>query len=418
MGNTITEKVIGDHAGRDVQPGDVVVVDVDAVMATDTTAPYAIEAFRDMGGTEVWDPEKAVLIIDHAAPAPTERIANLHSMMRKFAEEQGCPLHDIGSGIGHQVMVDHAYAQPGDLVVGADSHSVIYGALGAYATGVGSTDCAAILRTGKLWLKVPPTIKVELAGQKNPGVTAKDLTLAVVGEFGLDGATYKTVEYTGAAAHDLSLDGRMTLSSMSVEMGGAAGIVDPVGLDLPYEWTPVRSDPDAEYEAEHTFDVSGLDPMVALPHFPDKVKPIDVAVGTPIDMAFIGTCTNGRLEDLHAAADIVRRRTVAPGVRFIIGPASRGVLEAAMDDGTMRTLSKAGASFLTPGCGPCVGKHMGVPGDGETVISAANRNFQGRMGNPAADIYLSSPAAVAASALRGEITNPADVIQDQEPVPA
>jgi 3-isopropylmalate/(R)-2-methylmalate dehydratase large subunit len=255
-------------------------------------------------------------------------------------------------------------------------------------------------------------------GQKNPGVTAKDLTLSVVGEFGLDGATYKTVEYTGEAAHDLSLDGRMTLSSMSVEMGGAAGIVDPVGLDLPYEWTPVRSDPDAEYEAEHTFDVSTLDPMVALPHFPDKVKPIDVAVGTPVDMAFIGTCTNGRLEDLHAAADILRGQTVAPGVRFIIGPASRGVLEAAMEDGTMQTLSTAGASFLTPGCGPCVGKHMGVPGDGETVISAANRNFQGRMGNPEADIYLSSPATVAASALRGEITNPADVLPDQETVPA
>ena len=404
-GRSVAEQIIGRHTDVPVRADDVVIARVDAAMATDTTAPYAIESFRAMNGRTVWNPSRMVFVIDHAAPAPTETIANLHSMMRDFARETGCVFHEIGRGIGHQVMVENAHVQPGDLVMGADSHSVIYGGINAFASGVGATDLAAVMLTGRTWLRVPRTILVEFVGTAPLGIAAKDLTLAVVGRLGIDGATGRAIEYTGDVVRALSLDGRLTMASMAVEMGAVAGLVDPTGLSLPYAFTPTRADADAIYERRITIDVRALEPQVAYPHSPDNVHPISEALGRRIDMAFIGTCTNGRLEDLHAAADVLRGAHIANHVRLVIAPASRDVFAAGVRDGTVATLLDAGAAFITPGCGPCVGTHLGVPGNAEVVISAANRNFQGRMGNRNAEVYLASPATVAASALHGVITH-------------
>lgn len=402
-GRTVAEQIIGRHAEAPVRADDVVIARVDAAMATDTTAPYAIETFRQLKGQRVWNPERMVFVIDHAAPAPTETIANLHAMMRAFARETGSVLHEIGRGIGHQVMVENAHVRPGDLVMGADSHSVIYGGLNAFASGVGSTDLAAVMLTGRTWLRVPRTVLVELIGDAPAGISPKDLTLAIVGRVGIDGATGRAIEYTGPAVHRLSLAGRLTMASMAVEMGAVAGLVDPTGLTLPYAFTPTHADADADYEQRIRIDVRELEPQVALPHSPDNVRPLREAIGRRIDMAFIGTCTNGRLEDLHAAAAVLRGARIASHVRLVIAPASRDVFAAAVRDGTVALLLDAGAAFITPGCGPCVGTHLGVPGNAEVVISAANRNFQGRMGNRQAEVYLASPATVAASALHGVI---------------
>jgi 3-isopropylmalate/(R)-2-methylmalate dehydratase large subunit len=408
MSQTLTEKIISRHVGQSVRPGDLVIVPVDAIMASDATAPYAIKAFQEMGATRLWRPEKVILVIDHAAPAPNQRVSNLHTMMRKFAQEMGCRLYDIGAGICHQVMVENQHARPGEIVIGADSHSCTYGAVAAFATGMGSTDVAALMHTGKTWIKIPSAIKVELSGRLPAGTATKDLILFLVGQLGINGANYQAIEYTGEAIEGLSLAGRMTLASMSVEMGAKSGIVDPSGLELPYEFEPMKADEDAHYEKIYQFDISGLSSQIGLPHSPDNVVPLEEVTGTPIDVAFIGTCTNGRLEDLQAAADVLKGQHIAPHVRMIIAPASREVFNQALQQGTVEILSRAGATFITPGCGPCVGTHLGIPGDEEVVISAANRNFKGRMGNPHSKIYLASPAAVAASALCGVISDPAE----------
>ncbi len=417
MSQTLTEKIISRHIGQPVQPGELVIVPADTVMASDVTGPYAIKAFQEMGGDRLWDADKVVLVIDHAAPAPNQRVGNLHAMMREFAREQGCRLYDVGAGICHQVMVENAHARPGEIVIGADSHSCTYGAVAAFATGMGSTDVAALMHTGKTWLKVPPTIKIELEGRLPAGTAPKDLILFLVGQLGISGANYQAIEYTGTAVERLSLAGRMTLASMSVEMGSKSGIVDPRGLELPYPFEPMRADEDAHYEKVHRFDVSDLSSQVSVSHSPDQVVSLEEIKGTPINMAFIGTCTNGRLEDLEAAADILEGQHIAPQVRMIIAPASREVFNQALERGTVEILSRAGATFITPGCGPCVGTHLGVPGDEEVVISAANRNFRGRMGNPASKIYLASPAAVAASALSGIISEPNEVSSSPEKEP-
>jgi 3-isopropylmalate/(R)-2-methylmalate dehydratase large subunit len=406
MGKTISEKILSQHAGRAVQAGELVIVPVDGCMATDTTAPMAIKAFKEMGGTRLVKPDAFHLIIDHAAPAPNERIANLHQLMRQFAAEQGCRLYDIGSGICHQVMVDHAHVRPGDVFMGADSHTPTYGALNAFACGVGSTDLAAVMLTGKIWLKVPQTIQVICEGKLQSGVSGKDLVLEVVKQLTISGATYQVVEFHGEAIASLSLAQRMTISNMVAEMGAKTGIVSPEGLSLPYAHTPVFADLDAVYSKTIVINASALRPKIAIPDSPDDVHDVAVYAGTKITYAFIGTCTNGRHEDLKAAASIVKGKQLAPGVRMVIAPASRQVLIDALADGTIQTLIEAGATIINSGCGPCVGSHEGVPGDGEVVISAANRNFRGRMGNPNALIYLGSPATVAASALKGVITVP------------
>ena len=407
MGQTIAEKILSKHIGKKVFAGELCIVPVDGCMATDTTAPLAIKAFKEMGGTKVYDKNKVHLIIDHAAPAPNERIANLHNLMRSFAIEQDSSLYDIGSGICHQVMVDHRKVKPGDVFMGADSHTPTYGALNALACGVGSTDLAAVMLTGKIWLKVPQSIKVILSGKKlQPGVSGKDLVLEVVKQLTISGAKYQSVEYHGEAVAALSLSQRMVLCNMVAEMGAKTGIVSPEGLELSYEFTPTYADADAVYSSVIEIDASSILPKIAIPNSPDDVHDVKNYVGTKISYAFIGTCTNGRLDDLQIAAKILKGKQIARGVRMIIAPASRQVLIDALSDGTIKTLIEAGATIINSGCGPCVGSHEGVPGDGEVVISAANRNFKGRMGNPNAQIYLGSPATVATSALYGEITEP------------
>jgi 3-isopropylmalate/(R)-2-methylmalate dehydratase large subunit len=411
QGQTFAEKILSRH-GRRVEAGELVVVNVDGAMATDTTSPFAIQAFREMGGRRVWAPEKCALVIDHAAPAPNERIANLHRMMRQFAAEQGIRLFEIGQGICHQVMVESRYVKPGDIFMGADSHTPTYGALGALACGVGATDLAAVFKTGKIWLKVPHSIKIVCRGRLGAGASAKDLILYLVGKVGISGATYQSVEFHGEAFAEMSLTGRMTIANMTAEMGAKTCLVHPEGLSLDYPFEPVLPDPDARYAQVYELDVDGLGPQISAPESPDNVEDLASYEGRPIDYAFIGTCCNGRLEDLRAAAAVLRGRKIHPRVRFLIAPASQSVLLDAINTGALPTLIEAGATIITPGCGPCVGTHQGVPADGEVVVSAANRNFRGRMGNPLASIFLAAPATVAASALEGRIANPAKYLEN------
>jgi 3-isopropylmalate/(R)-2-methylmalate dehydratase large subunit len=407
MKQTISEKILSQHAGKPVKAGDIAIVRVDGVMATDATSPFAIKAFHQMGGKKLWDSNRVSLIIDHASPAPNETVANLHKLMRDFSAEMGCRLYDIGEGICHQLMVENAHVKPGDLFLGADSHTPTYGALNAFGIGVGSTDLAATMLTGKTWLKVPKTIKITLNGELKKGVTSKDLILFLVKELGVEGANYQAVEFTGETIKSMTLASRMAIANMSSEMGAKTGLVDPTGLDLWYPFEPTFADNDAEYVRELIFDVSALRPQIAKPHSPENVVAIDEVLGTKVHYAFIGSCTNTRLEDLHAAAQVLKGKKLT-STRLIIAPASKKVFNDALKDGTIQILSDAGATFITSGCGPCVGSHLGVPGDGEVVISSTNRNFQGRMGNPKAQVYLGSPAVVAASALAGEITEPTE----------
>jgi 3-isopropylmalate/(R)-2-methylmalate dehydratase large subunit len=404
-GLTISEKILSNHAGYQVRAGDLCIVNVDACMATDTTAPLAIKAFEAMGGQKLFDAQNFHLIIDHAAPAPNERVANLHQLMRNFATAQGSSLYDIGSGICHQVMVDNEKVKPGNIFIGADSHTPTYGALNAFACGVGSTDLAGVMLTGKTWLKVPKTIRVILNGKLPDNISGKDLALFVCKTLSISGATYKAVEYDGEALIGLSLSQRMALCNMSAELGAKTGLVNPTGLKLPYNFTPIYADENANYCSTVELDVSNLKPQIAIPNSPDNVHDVTKYNGVKINYAFIGTCTNGRLDDLQIAAKILSGKKIAPGVRMVIAPASRQVLLDALQDGTIKTLVEAGATIINSGCGPCVGSHEGVPADGEVVISAANRNFKGRMGNPNAQIYLASPATVAVAALKGFIAN-------------
>jgi 3-isopropylmalate dehydratase large subunit len=416
MAQTVSEKIISQHLGYPVTAGDIAIVSVDGVMATDATAPLAIKAFREMAGEHLWARERVSLVIDHASPAPNERIGNLHSLMRDFQREMGGYFYDVGEGICHQLMVENGHVKPGEIFVGADSHTPTYGALNAFAVGVGSTDLAAVLLTGKIWLKVPETIKIELNGRFPKGISAKDLILFLVGQLSIAGATYKAIEYSGEALHELTLASRMTIANMSAEMGAKTGLVDPTGLELPYPFTPTFPDADAKYDEIYRFDISQLQPQIAVPHSPDDVYPLRELIGRRIDQAFIGSCTNARLEDLHVAAAILRGKHIAPHVRLIIAAASKRVFNEAVLDGTLQTLSEAGATFITSGCGPCVGTHQGIPGDGEVIISSTNRNFRGRMGNPRAEVYLGSPAVVAAAALQGVIADPETLLEESNDV--
>ncbi|MBL8045767.1 MAG: 3-isopropylmalate dehydratase large subunit [Anaerolineales bacterium] len=411
MPQTIAEKIISAHVGRDVAANEIAIVRVDAAMATDATAPFAIKAFRAMGGQKLWNAERFALIIDHAAPAPNERVANLHRLMREFVQATGCVFYEIGEGICHQLMAENGHARAGDIFAGADSHTPTLGALGTFAIGMGSTDLAGVMLTGQTWLKVPQSIRIELNGELPNGVTAKDVVLYLVGQVGADGANYQAIEFAGETVERLTLASRMVLCNMVAEMGAKAGVAEASNL-------PLRADADAVYAKRFTLDVSRLRPMVSVPHAPDNVQPIDVVRGRKIHYAFIGSCTNARVEDLQAAAAVLKGQRLAPGVRLVIAPASKRVFNEALRDGTLEILSEAGATFITSGCGPCVGSHLGVPGDGEVVISSTNRNFKGRMGNPNAEIYLASPAVVAASAIAGEIVEPAFINSAGEKVHA
>ncbi len=412
-GKTIAEKIFSAHSGSDAVAGDIVIADVDFVMGQDGTTPLAIRALERMGVDEVFDPAKVAVVMDHSSPSPLEGVSALHTMMREFGTKTGCTVYDVGEGVCHQLIPEKGHVVPGDLMVGCDSHTCTYGAVNVFSTGVGSTDGAAAMASGKLWFKVPETMKVTYTGELQPGVYSKDLVLFLAGQIGADGATYKALEFHGPVIDDLSVDARMTISNMAIEVGAKAGLMaaddktmawfDGRGEKVP---NPQNADTDAEYCCDLVYDASQIGPQIAKPHAVDNVSPIEEVAGTPIAQGFIGTCTNGRLEDLHVAADILRGKKLAPGVRLIVAPASRQIFLDAIADGTISTLVEAGAAVVTPGCGPCVGTHNGVPSDGENVISTANRNFKGRMGNSNAFIYLGSPATVAASVLTGVITDP------------
>jgi len=415
MGKTIAEKILSSKSNRDARAGDIVIGRVDLLMAQDGTAPLAIRAFEDMGGTDVWNPERISLVLDHNAPSPSESVSRIHDGIREFARSQGIgKLYDIGCGVCHQLMPEQGHVHPGDLVIGADSHTCTYGALNAFATGVGSTDAAAVMRTGSLWLRVPSTASIVLDGELPRGVFAKDVILGVIGRVGASGATYMSMEFSGELVSSLGVDARMTICNMGVEMGAKTAMMESDGKTGEFVGgrcgNPVSPDPDASYAWEIEFDAGAMEPLVARPHRVDDVVPVGELAGTGIQQAFLGTCTNGRLEDLRVAAGMLRGNRVSEGTRLIVAPASREVLKGAIRDGTFEALVESGAVFVAPGCGPCVGTHAGVPGDGESVISTANRNFKGRMGNGLASIYLASPATVAASAIAGEITDPRDYL--------
>jgi len=413
MGKTIAEKIFSLHTGKDVRAGELVVADIDFIMGQDGTAPLAVNSFREMGGKKAFDPSKVAFIIDHSAPSPNEGVSSLHKLMRQFAQEQGVLLYDIGSGVCHQLVPEQGHVVPGDLIIGADSHTCTYGALNAFSTGVGSTDLAAAIISGKLWFKVPGTIKFLCEGSLPPGVFSKDLILYLIGEVGANGATYLAAEFCGSAISDMEVEERFTVTNMAIEMGAKAGLME---FDEKVErwlegrtkksFRPVFSDPDAQYEEIRRYDVSELEPQIACPHAVDNVSPISKVEGLAVQQVFIGTCTNGRLNDLRIAAKILQGKKVSPRVRLIVAPSSRQVFLEAMKEGIVQILVEAGAAVVTPGCGPCVGTHNGIPADGEVVLSTANRNFKGRMGNSRAYIYLASPATAAASALTGRITDP------------
>lgn len=412
-GKTIAEKILSAHSGTDAHAGDIVVADVDFVMGQDGTSPLAIRALERMGVDRVFDPAKVALVIDHSAPSPLEGVSALHTVMREFGKRTGATVYDIGCGVCHQLIPENGHVVPGDLMVGCDSHTCTYGALNVFSTGVGSTDGAAAMASGKLWFKVPETMRVTYTGELRPGVFSKDLILYLAGQIGADGATYMALEFDGPVIEALSVDARMTISNMAIEVGAKAGLMRADAKTLAwYEGrgerkpNPVDPDPDARYAREIEIDASSIGPQVAKPHAVDNVSPIEEVEGTPIQQGYLGTCTNGRLEDLAIAASILRGRRVHPDVRFIVAPASRRILLDAIAAGYVQTLVEAGAALVTPGCGPCVGTHNGVPSDGENVISTANRNFKGRMGNSNAFIYLGSPATVAASVIEGKITDP------------
>lgn len=418
MGKTIAEKIFSRHSGQNVKASDLVVADVDFVMAQDGTSPLAIRSFKEMGASKVFDPKRVALVIDHCSPSAYEGTSNLHQMMRDFAREQGITLYDAGEGVCHQLIPERGHVAPGDLVIGADSHTCTYGAINAFSTGVGSTDLASAMMSGQLWFKVPHTIKVIFDGEIPDGVFAKDLALHLAGTLTADGATYASIEYSGSAISALSIESRFTISNLAVEVGAKAGIMPYdekteawIRKYSPRPGTPVAPDPDAVYADTIMIDVSAIQPQIAVPHQVDNVKPISDVIGTPIQEAVIGTCTNGRYEDLEVAARVLSGRHVHPDVVLVVAPASRWVLLEAMRNGILETLIEAGAVVVAPGCGPCVGLHNGIPADGQNVISTANRNFKGRMGNNKANIYLASPATAAASAIRGKISDPREFLR-------
>lgn len=418
MGKTIAEKIFSEHSGKDVRAGDLVIANVDFIMGQDGTAPLAINSFQEMGGEKVFDPSKIAFVIDHSAPSPNEGVSSLHKLMREFASKQGILLYDIGNGVCHQLIPEQGHVLPGDLVIGADSHTCTYGAINAFSTGVGSTDLAAGIISGKLWFKVPETIKFLCEGVLPPGVFSKDLILFLIGDIGADGATYLAAEYGGEAISAMEVEERFTIANMAIEMGAKAGLME--FDEKVKKWItgrserqprPVFADPDATYLEIRKYDVSRLEPQIACPHTVDNVSPVREVEGLPIQQAFIGTCTNGRINDLRIAAKILAGKKVASGVRLIVAPSSRRVFLEAMKEGIIQVLVEAGAAIVTPGCGPCVGTHNGVPSDGEVVLSTANRNFKGRMGNSKAFIYLASPATVAASAVAGRVADPRPFFQ-------
>lgn len=414
MPRTIAEKILSAHAGHDVSAGDIVVANLDFTMGQDGTSMMIIDELERLGTQKVFDPQRFAMVLDHSAPSPVAGTSRIHTKMRRAAEKYGSVLYDIGEGICHQLVPEHGHVMPGDLVVGADSHTCTYGALNAAATGVGSTDLAAAAYTGKLWFKTPESMRLVCRGVLPKGVYSKDLVLYLVGDIGADGATYRSMEFVGDTISNLSVDARLTICNMAVEMGAKFGIMEADEKTLAWlrgrssrQPKPTAPDEGAPYAEVKEYDFSKLGPQIAKPHTVDNVVPIEEVAGTEIQQGVIGTCTNGRTEDFEAAALILKARRVDRHTRLICVPASKSVLIEIIERGVHRALLDAGAVFVTPGCGPCVGTHAGIPGDYENVVSTANRNFLGRMGNPeGVNIFLASPATVAASVIEGRIADP------------
>ena len=420
---TITEKILAAHSDRElVQPGELLDVRVDVIMGHDLSTPLAIHEMEKIGADKVFDPDKIILVPDHFTPSKDIKSAESCKRMRDFAKRQGITrFYDIGEmGIAHALLPEKGLVVPGDVAVGGDSHSCTYGAVGAFATGIGSTDLAAAMLTGTLWLRVPESMKVILRGETRKWVSAKDLILHIIGDIGVDGALYKAMEFTGDTVGRLPMSGRLTMANMVVEAGAKNGIFAFDDVAEAYlrqraqrKYTVFHSDTDARYSDVNEYDAGSLEPVVALPHSPGNVIPVNEATDISIDQVVIGSCTNGRIEDLRVAAEVLRNHSIADGVRMIVIPATQAIYRQAMQEGLLEVFLDARAAISTPTCGPCVGGHMGVLAKGEKAVSTTNRNFVGRMGHPESLIYLTNPAVAAASAVKGRIAHPEEVVGKQ-----
>jgi len=415
MAMTMAEKILAKASGnKESEAGEIIMANIDVAMTHDLTGPLSVESFEKIGVQKVWDPEKIVIIFDHQVPADSIEAANNHMIMRKFVEEQGIKnFYDVREGVCHQVLPEKGHVVPGELVVGTDSHTCTHGALGAFATGIGSTDMAMVFATGKLWFKVPETIKFDITGKLQENVFAKDVVLNIIGKIGADGATYKACEFGGETTRNMTISDRMVLCNMAIEMGGKTGLVEPDQKTINYlkerstkPYEILKTDNSALSLKTMHIDVNELEPQIACPHNVDNVKPVSEVEGTYIDQVFLGSCTNGRLSDLRTAAKIIKGKDVSKKVRMLVIPASREVYTKAMDEGLLRTFVDSGALVCNPCCGPCLGGHIGLVGPGEVSLSTSNRNFKGRQGSPDAEVYLSSAAVAAASAITGKITDP------------
>ena len=424
MGQTITQKILAAHAGRDhVSPGEIVTCRVDLAMANDVTAPPAISSFQRMGADRVWDRSKVALVASHFAPAKDIASASMMSTMRRFAQDQDVEHYfDVGrGGIEHILLPEEALTLPGDVVIGADSHSCTYGALGCFSTGVGSTDIAAVWATGEIWLRVPETMRIDYSGRPGDWIVGKDLILSVIARIGDDGAAYMAMEHTGEALRFLSMDSRLTLTNMAIEAGAKSGIIPPDDRTLEYvgerqqatgryrDFDVYMSDDDADFAAVVDIDVSAIEPMVARPSLPSKAVPVSQVERVRVDQVFVGSCTNARIEDLRIAAHVLGDERIADGVRVLVIPATQRVWQQANEEGLLDRFAAAGAAVSTPTCGACLGGHMGVLGPNEVCVSTSNRNYVGRMGDPSAQVYLANPAVAMAAAVAGELVHPSEV---------
>jgi len=415
MAMTMAEKILAKASGsKESEAGEIIMANIDVAMTHDLTGPLSVESFEKIGVQKVWDPEKIVIVFDHQVPADSIDAANNHMIMRKFVERQGIKnFYDVREGVCHQVLPEKGHVVPGEVVVGTDSHTCTHGALGAFATGIGSTDMAMVFATGKLWFKVPETIKFDITGKLQDNVFAKDIVLDIIGKIGADGATYKACEFGGETTRNMNISDRMVLCNMAIEMGGKTGMVEPDQKTINYlkgrsnkPYEIVKTDNEASSLEIMQIGVNELEPQIACPHNVDNVKPVSEVEGTHIDQVFLGSCTNGRLSDLRTAAKIIKGKDVSKTVRMLVIPASREVYTKAMDEGLLRTFVDSGALVCNPCCGPCLGGHIGLVGPGEVSLSTSNRNFKGRQGSPEAEVYLSSAAVAAASAITGKITDP------------
>lgn len=417
MGQTIAEKIISKHVGHEVKVGELVIAKVDVAAVQDGTGPLMCNEFKKLGKDKLANPERSILFIDHAAPSPRKELSNTHTVLRDFAKQYGAVLSEVGDGVCHQRLVE-TFVNPMEILVGADSHTCTSGALGAFATGMGSTDIAVAMALGKTWLKVPATFKVEVNGEFPKGVYAKDLILHLIGTIGADGATYKALEFSGSTIDNMDMADRFTIANMAVEAGAKAGLFPTDEKTKAFleergrgdKFVEVKADEDAVYERVIKIDASQLKPTVSCPHTVDNTKTVDELKDVKVNQVFIGTCTNGRIEDLRVAAEILKGKKVNSDVRLLVAPASRDVFKQALKEGLIEIFVDSGAAIVTSGCGPCVGVHAGILGDGEVCLATQNRNFQGRMGNTKGFIYLASPAVAAYSAIKGYIADVREVL--------